>query len=69
MFSKTSYNKISYTIDDAFWNRFRDCVVQEGMKPFVGGQIHEIWTGSTAAFSTGGLACMVPAHGVKVFCY
>ena len=42
---------------------------ERGMKPFDGGQIREIWTGSMAAFSTGGLACMVPAHGVKVFCY
>ena len=31
MFSKTSYNEISCTIDDTFWNRFRDCVVQEGI--------------------------------------
>ena len=40
-----------------------------GLKAYNGGPIREIWSGESAAFQTGGLACLVPAHGVKVFCY
>ncbi|MBR2766378.1 MAG: glycoside hydrolase family 27 protein [Blautia sp.] len=40
-----------------------------GLKPYNGGPIREIWTDTAAAFSTGGLACLVPAHGVRVFLY
>ena len=42
---------------------------ERGMKAYNGGPIRELWTGAAASFSTGGLASMVPAHGVKVFCY
>ena len=44
-------------------------IAQRGLKAYEGGPIREVWTGSQAAFSTGGLACLVPAHGVRVFCY
>lgn len=40
-----------------------------GMKPYNGGPIREIWTDTTADIITGGLACIVPAHGVKVLKY
>ena len=40
-----------------------------GMKPYNGGPIREIWTDITADIITGGLACIVPAHGVKVLKY
>ena len=43
--------------------------VDLGMKAYEGGPIREIWTDSTASIRTGGLACMVPAHGVKVLTY
>ena len=40
-----------------------------GMKPYNGGPIREIWTDTSADIITGGLACIVPAHGVKVLKY
>ena len=40
-----------------------------GLKAYDGGAIREIWTDTKATFSTGGLACLIPAHGAKVFCY
>ena len=42
---------------------------ERGLKAYEGGPIREIWDDTKAAFSTGSLACLIPAHGVKVFCY
>jgi len=40
-----------------------------GLKAWDGGVLKELWTGQEAAVITGGLSCLVPAHGVKVFRY
>ena len=44
-------------------------IADRGYKPYDGGRIRELWTGAEAAFSSGGLACLVPAHGARVFVY
>jgi hypothetical protein len=44
-------------------------IADRGYKAYDGGRIREMWTGAEAAFSTGGLACLVPAHGARVFVY
>ena len=44
-------------------------VADLGLKPYNGGPIHEIWTDTQMSFNTGGLACLIPAHGARVFCY
>ncbi|MBQ6364639.1 MAG: glycoside hydrolase family 27 protein [Oscillospiraceae bacterium] len=40
-----------------------------GYRAYAGGPIREIWGRDTASFSGGGLACLVPAHGVRLFIY
>ena len=44
-------------------------IAERGYKAYDGGKIREMWTGAEAAYSTGGLACLVPAHGARVFVY
>ena len=44
-------------------------IAEHGYKAFDGGSMRELWTGAEAVFSGGGLACLVPAHGVRVFRY
>ena len=44
-------------------------IADRGYKAYDGGTIREMWTGAEAAYSTGGLACLVPAHGARVFVY
>ena len=44
-------------------------IEDRGYKAYDGGTIREMWTGAEAAYSTGGLACLVPAHGARVFVY
>lgn len=46
-----------------------DAIADRGYKAYDGGTIREMWTGAEAAYSTGGLACLVPAHGARVFVY
>ena len=40
-----------------------------GLKAYEEGPVREIWTGEQPVLRTGSLACLIPAHGVKVFCY
>ena len=40
-----------------------------GYRAYAGGPIREIWGAEGASFSGGGLACLVPAHGVRIFIY
>ena len=40
-----------------------------GYRAYTGGPIREIWGAEGASFSGGGLACLVPAHGVRIFIY
>ena len=40
-----------------------------GLKACKGGRVREVWTGEEASLVTGGLSCLVPAHGVKLFVY
>ena len=44
-------------------------IEDHGQKAYTGEAVQEIWTGSQPSFSTGSLACLIPAHGVKVFRY
>ena len=44
-------------------------IAERGYKEYDGGKILEMWTGAEAAYSTGGLACLVPTHGARVFVY
>ena len=40
-----------------------------GFTPYSGGPIRELWTGAQTSFAAGGLACLIPAHDVRVFVY
>ena len=40
-----------------------------GLKAYEEGPVREIWTGEQPVMRMGSLACLIPAHGVKVFCY
>ena len=42
---------------------------ERGLKACDSGILKELWTGEEAVIVTGGLSCLVPAHGVKVFGY
>ena len=42
---------------------------EAGGKAYEGGFMKELWTGADASICTGGLACLVPPHGARVFCY
>lgn len=40
-----------------------------GYPAYTGGSIRELWTGAVGSYANGGLACIVPPHGVRVFRY
>ena len=44
-------------------------IAERGYKAYDGGKIREMWSGAEAIFSAGGMACLVPAHGARVFVY
>lgn len=44
-------------------------IAERGYKEYDGGKIREMWSGAEAIFSAGGMACLVPAHGARVFVY
>ncbi len=46
-----------------------NAVADAGGKVYDGGILRELWTGAEASVHAGGVACLVPAHGARVYCY